>query len=163
VAMTERLPLDPQTRRGLKLEVSRRRREMEVHVGRPVLHLYSKQAVSDRDPRQAAPSRNPNSQPAPASVSHNQGSTQGVKRPIVWLRMRRACVCGHVRTQKDHQLSRAAPCDRRRHTDGCYTVPGRTRGCQERARAERPVRRPGTHPRQRRIATTDDQSPEPER
>jgi hypothetical protein len=44
--MREPPRLDPQTRRWLKLEVSRRRKERELHVGRPVLHRYSKQDVS---------------------------------------------------------------------------------------------------------------------
>ncbi len=44
--MTEPPRLDPQTRRWLRLEVSRRRKERELHVGRPVLHRYSKQAAS---------------------------------------------------------------------------------------------------------------------
>jgi hypothetical protein len=46
---------------GQTLAEARGQPAAELHVGRPVLHLYSKQAVSDRDPRQAAPSRNPNS------------------------------------------------------------------------------------------------------
>lgn len=36
--MVERPRLDSQTKRWLKLEISRRRREKELHVGRPVLH-----------------------------------------------------------------------------------------------------------------------------
>ena len=43
VPMNEPLRLDPQTRRWLKLEVSRRRKEKELHVGRPVLYRYSEQ------------------------------------------------------------------------------------------------------------------------
>jgi len=43
VAMSELLRLDAQTRRWLKLEVSRRRKEKELHVGRPVLYRYSEQ------------------------------------------------------------------------------------------------------------------------
>ena len=50
MAMTERPRLDPQTRRWLKLEVSRRRKEKELHVGRPVLHRYSKRSASALDP-----------------------------------------------------------------------------------------------------------------
>ena len=50
MALTERPRLDPQTRRWLKLEVSRRRKEKELHVGRPVLHRYSKRTASAPDP-----------------------------------------------------------------------------------------------------------------
>lgn len=42
MAMIERPRLDPQTRLWVELEVSRRRKEEELHVGRPVLHRYSK-------------------------------------------------------------------------------------------------------------------------
>ncbi len=44
--MNERPLLDPQTRLWLKLEVSRRRKQKELHVGRPVLHRYAKYTVA---------------------------------------------------------------------------------------------------------------------
>jgi len=46
MAMDEGPHLDRQTRHGLKLAVSRRRKQKELHVGRPVLHRYSQQAES---------------------------------------------------------------------------------------------------------------------
>lgn len=151
--MTERLSLDPQTRRWLKLEVSRRRREKELHVGRPVLHRYSKQAVSDAlDLPQASPSRNHNSLGVSIGPSEPGIGPRGRNGRFFSYACGEACVCGHVRNRRDHQLSGAAPCGRRRHTDGRYTVPRRTRGRRERARAKRPVRRPGTRDR-RSIAT----------
>ena len=57
--MTKRPSLDPETRQWLKGEVSRRRREKELHVGRPVLHRYSKQDPGDDDERLARESRTP--------------------------------------------------------------------------------------------------------
>lgn len=53
MAIREPPRLDPQTRRWLKQEVSRRRKEKELHVGRPVLHRYSKQG--DRDTVEDSP------------------------------------------------------------------------------------------------------------
>jgi hypothetical protein len=44
--MNEGPRLDPQTRHWLNLEVSRRRKQKELHVGRPVLHRYSQQVES---------------------------------------------------------------------------------------------------------------------
>ena len=47
--MATRLLLDAQTRRWLKLEVSRRRKENELHVGRPVLHRSPKHDEGELD------------------------------------------------------------------------------------------------------------------
>jgi len=68
--MTEPPPrLDQQTRHWLKLEVSRRRKERELHVGRPVLHRYSKQVASgtlDLAPRSRRDESAANTDRAPA-------------------------------------------------------------------------------------------------
>jgi hypothetical protein len=164
--LTERPRLDPQTRRWLKLEVSRRK-EKEVHVGRPVLHRYSQQAASGPlDPSARivtssaeAKGNSDNDRPgitervvpsARPSIGKSAGDDLdgrivrvGPSQPGIDSRREaadslgthagQACVCGHVRNRKDHQLSRASPCRRRRNADRCYTVPRRTRGRRERA------------------------------
>ena len=53
--VTERPELDNEIRRWLKLEVSRRRKAREFHVGRPVLYRYADEHISRVDGSRTPP------------------------------------------------------------------------------------------------------------